>query len=87
MDDPDKTKTLDTRGYRCPMPVLKAEAALRRMEPGDILTVIADDPIAAIDIPHYCQNAGHAVEIVAGHEIKGETCFKITCGEVLPHSV
>ena len=41
------------------MPVIRMEAALRRMAPGRKLLVRADDPIAALDIPHFCREAGH----------------------------
>ena len=60
--------TLDTCGYRCPMPVLQAEARLRRMKAGETLLIIADDPIAAIDIPHFCQSAGHEVTLLSDGE-------------------
>lgn len=53
--------TLDVTGYRCPLPVIRMEAALRRMESGARLIVIADDPIAAVDIPFHCREAGHGV--------------------------
>jgi tRNA 2-thiouridine synthesizing protein A len=55
-------KTLDLTGYRCPIPVIRAEAELRRMRPGEQVTILADDPIAAVDIPHFCGSAGHRVE-------------------------
>jgi tRNA 2-thiouridine synthesizing protein A len=54
-------QTLDTSGYRCPLPVIRLEAALRGMADGAQVTVIADDPVAAIDIPHFCREAGHDV--------------------------
>ncbi len=53
---------LDTTGYRCPVPVIRLEAALRRLPDGAQVTVIADDPVAAIDIPHFCREAGHGVK-------------------------
>lgn len=52
---------LDLRGYRCPVPVIRLEAALRRAGEGVRLIALADDPIAAIDIPHFCREAGYAV--------------------------
>lgn len=55
-------KTLDLTGYRCPIPVIRAEAELRRLNPGEKVTILADDPIAAVDIPHFCGAAGHGVE-------------------------
>ncbi|MBI1391457.1 MAG: sulfurtransferase TusA family protein [Alphaproteobacteria bacterium] len=72
------TRRLDVRGLRCPMPVLRAEAALRRLSPGDMIEVLADDPIAAVDIPHFCSEAGHAVERLAD---EGDCCvFQVTRG-------
>ncbi len=50
---------MDLTGYRCPMPVIRMEAQLRRMAPGEKLLVKADDPIATVDIPHFCQQGGH----------------------------
>jgi len=55
----DADVIVDARGHRCPVPVLKAEAALRRARPGARVKVIADDPLAAIDIPFFCREAGH----------------------------
>jgi tRNA 2-thiouridine synthesizing protein A len=43
------TTTLDLRGMTCPLPVLKANKALRAMAPGARLTVLATDPAAVKD--------------------------------------
>jgi len=48
------TDHLDTRGLKCPLPVLKARKRLKEMPPGAVLTVLADDPAAIIDFPHFC---------------------------------
>jgi len=52
---------LDAIGLKCPLPVLKTRAALRRLSAGDLLVVVADDPLAAIDIPHFAAQNGHAI--------------------------
>lgn len=52
--------TLDARGLLCPLPVLKARKRLAPLSPGDVLEVLADDPAAVIDIPHFCAEQGHA---------------------------
>lgn len=52
-------RILDVTGYRCPIPVLRLEAALRTMPLGAQVTVIADDPIAVVDLPHFCREGGH----------------------------
>jgi tRNA 2-thiouridine synthesizing protein A len=58
-------ETLDLRGLKCPMPALLAKKVLARLAPGAVLTVLADDPMAAVDIPHMCNGEGHAVDGVA----------------------
>jgi tRNA 2-thiouridine synthesizing protein A len=55
----DIAAEIDATGYRCPMPVIRMEAMLRRMVPGELLLIRADDPVAALDIPHFCREAGH----------------------------
>lgn len=55
----DNVVEVDATGYRCPMPVIRMEAALRRIAPGAQLLVKADDPLAAVDIPHFCRESGH----------------------------
>lgn len=74
---------IDAAGYRCPMPVILLERALRRMAAGARLKIIADDPIAAIDIPHFARAAGAVVErLEAGPDWRPGTCvFLVTAGE------
>jgi tRNA 2-thiouridine synthesizing protein A len=43
-------RTLDVRGLRCPLPLLRARAALGDLGPGDALEVLATDPEAPIDL-------------------------------------
>ena len=51
--------TLDCEGLLCPLPVLRARKALAAMAPGQILRLTATDRMAAIDLPHFCAEAGH----------------------------
>ena len=50
---------VDARGLACPLPVLKAGKALRGLAPGKRLLVEATDKMAAIDVPHFCNETGH----------------------------
>ena len=50
---------LDLTGLLCPLPVLKARKRLQSMIAGDVLVVTATDPMAAIDMPHFCNEQGH----------------------------
>jgi len=75
-------RELDLRGLACPLPVLKARKALLGLAPGGRLQVAADDPLAAIDIPHFCREAGH--ELLAT-EKRGEAwVFLIERGDRPP---
>lgn len=55
----DIEDTLDATGLLCPLPVLKARKRLKSMAPGTTLRVLADDPAAIVDVPHFCVEAGH----------------------------
>ena len=50
---------LDVKGLLCPLPVLKARKRLQALGTGDQLTLIATDPAAAIDVPHFCNESGN----------------------------
>jgi tRNA 2-thiouridine synthesizing protein A len=54
-------QTLDCEGLLCPLPVLKARKRLIQMQAGTVLSVRATDPMAAIDMPHFCAEAGHSL--------------------------
>ena len=55
----DEPNILDAIGLLCPLPVLKARKRLQALAVGDCLTVTADDPAAIVDVPHFCNEAGH----------------------------
>ena len=69
--------TLDARGLRCPLPVLKLEKRLGELPPGAQVTVLATDPIAKIDIPLFCTQNGHVYEMTTEGEVMR---FAITKG-------
>jgi tRNA 2-thiouridine synthesizing protein A len=50
---------LDLSGLLCPLPVLKARKALLALPSGSELVILATDPMAAIDMPHFCNEQGH----------------------------
>jgi len=54
-------ETLDAIGLLCPLPVLKARKRLSGMAEGAVLTLLADDPAAVVDVPHFCAEAGHTL--------------------------
>ncbi len=52
---------IDATGLLCPLPVLRARKALAGLPPGALLRLLADDPAARIDLPHFCAQSGHAL--------------------------
>ncbi len=70
-------QTLDCRGLKCPLPVLKLEKRLAEIAPGTRLLVLATDPMARIDIPLHCRQQGHAWTMV---ETDGQLRFEIVRG-------
>ena len=55
-------RTLDVRGLRCPVPLLRARAELPGLAPGEALTVLATDPEAPIDLAALAADAGLGFE-------------------------
>ena len=50
---------LDLKGLSCPLPVLKANKAMKELIGGEILEIIATDPAAPKDFEVFCENTGH----------------------------
>jgi tRNA 2-thiouridine synthesizing protein A len=66
---------LDTRGLKCPLPVLRARKAMRGVAPGAVLRVLATDPGTVRDFQAFCTATGH--ELVEHVEAEGEFRFRI----------
>jgi len=59
------THRLDVTGTFCPLPILFAAREMRKLQPGDLLEILGDDPGIRADMPVWCQRAGHRlVELV-----------------------
>ncbi|WP_208988279.1 sulfurtransferase TusA family protein [Labrenzia sp. VG12] len=69
---------LDLKGLKCPLPVLKTRKALTRLNAGDRLTVLTTDPMAEIDIPHFCSENGH--ELLEAERLDGGHRFVLAKG-------
>ena len=67
-------KKLDVRGMFCPSPALQTTVELSKMQVGEILTVLADDPAAEDDIANWARRLGHEVIKMEknGNEIRFE---------------
>ncbi|UWQ89527.1 sulfurtransferase TusA family protein [Aliisedimentitalea scapharcae] len=54
------SETIDAIGLLCPLPVLKLRKRLKPLPEGAVVQLLADDPAAIIDVPHFCNEANHA---------------------------
>ena len=52
-------QTLDAVGLRCPEPVMMVRLRMRKMQVGETLLIIADDPATTRDIPAFCRFMEH----------------------------
>ncbi|MBS1085509.1 sulfurtransferase TusA family protein [Gluconobacter sphaericus] len=75
MSVPTTETLLDLRGLACPMPVLKANRALRDMPPGAKLRILATDRASVADFQSYCRETGHA--LIAFTDTAGVLSFMI----------
>ncbi len=66
---------LDVKGMACPLPVLRANRALRTMPQGARLRVLATDRAAVADFQAFCRETGHA--LLAWSEESGVFSFVI----------
>ncbi len=62
---PETETLIDARGHRCPVPTLKLR---RAMETFERVTLMADDPMAQIDVPHFCAQNGLILEAQENHD-------------------
>ncbi len=51
--------TLDATGLNCPLPILKAKAAIKEVPSGGTLEVLATDPGTVADFDAFCRATGH----------------------------
>jgi TusA-related sulfurtransferase len=62
-------RVVDALGTRCPVPVILATRAAEALEAGDLIQVLADDPLVRVDLPAWCHEQGHTLlelEAIAG---------------------
>lgn len=53
------SRTLDCRGLLCPMPIIEVSKALKGMEVGQILEMLATDPGSKPDMEAWARQTGH----------------------------
>jgi tRNA 2-thiouridine synthesizing protein A len=68
-------RQLDVRGQDCPLPAIKARGCLDDMLSGQVLEVLATDPLAEIDLQILCDRLGH--QLLTTREHSGELAIRI----------
>jgi len=58
-DLPVPDHTLDTSGRLCPYPIVETAKAVKGLDAGAVLLVIATDPGIASDMPMWCRATRH----------------------------
>ncbi len=56
---PAPVRTIDTSGRLCPFPIVETARAVKALDDGAVLLVIATDPGIAIDMPMWCKATRH----------------------------
>jgi tRNA 2-thiouridine synthesizing protein A len=52
---------LDARGLKCPMPIVKTAQAIKTIDQGDLLEVLATDPGAVADFAAWSRSTGNEI--------------------------
>jgi TusA-related sulfurtransferase len=52
-------RVVDALGTWCPVPIFLIERAARRAGPGEVIELLADDPLIEIDLPAWCHSSGN----------------------------
>lgn len=63
-------ESIDCVGLYCPMPIVRTAQAMKRLRPGQVLEVIADDRGIKSDMPAWAKKTGN--EYVGMEEAGGE---------------
>jgi tRNA 2-thiouridine synthesizing protein A len=70
-----KIHDLDALGLLCPLPVLKLRKRLAALPAGEAIRLLADDPAAIVDVPHFCAESGH--ELVETGAVGGAQSYLV----------
>lgn len=65
----------DYRGLLCPLPVIKLARAIKTIQVGDVLELIADDPGAPADMRAWAKQTGNT--LLSTHEQGGAFHFYV----------
>ena len=75
----DYSMVIDTTGLRCPLPVLKVRKNLPALKKTDLILIIADDPLAEIDLRHFCSVKSYEIKKISLNQSDKTQYFEIKC--------
>lgn len=55
------TRQIDLKGMRCPGPIVRMNSEFRRLIAGEVVEVVADDPVFELDVKVWCKRTGHTL--------------------------
>ena len=71
---------IDTTGLRCPLPLLKVQKNINSLRKNREALIITDDPMAEIDLKHFCLNNNYLLKEEKKKKGKDEQLFSIKKG-------
>lgn len=69
MDVPDLSaakpdREVDVRGQVCPYPLIAAKNGLKEMRAGEVLEILTDAEVSAMEtLPAFCKALGHPIQV------------------------
>ena len=73
----DYCLVIDTTGLRCPLPVLKVRKSLPNLKKKELVLIIADDPLAEIDLRHFCSIKSYEIKNISSDKSDKKQYFEI----------
>ena len=68
---------INTTGLRCPLPLLKVQKKINSLRKNHEALIITDDPMAEIDLKHFCSNNNYSLKEIKNKQDGDEQLFSI----------
>ncbi|MGE3957272.1 MAG: sulfurtransferase TusA family protein [Vicinamibacterales bacterium] len=68
--------TIDLRGVRCPLPIVRLNNELKKLAPGAALAFVADDPAFRLDVEAWARRLGLQLTLADAEAptVRGTVC-------------
>jgi len=68
---------INTLGLRCPLPLLKVQKDLKSLRKNREALIITDDPMAEIDLEHFCSNNNYLLKEIKNNKGGDQQFFSL----------